>query len=198
MRTPRQGRSNDSAVRMLEATLDLAVRHGLHAVTVADVARTAGSSNGSLYHRFGDRAGLLAAAQQHHLAGVGQELDSLLETLRGEPDDVAAMRHLVAQLMDGFDAHAGVLRTFLLAARDHPELCAQGARTRQDWSTLVVHALRERFGCSPDAAGSVYRILFSVGLSQVVYDDGPLPEALLEDLTRGALAVLRTGGRGGA
>lgn len=191
MRTPRQGRSSDSAARMLDAALDLAVRHGLHGVTVADVARTAGTSNGSLYHRFGDRTGLLVAAQRHFLSGVEQELRDVLDLLRAEPDDTAAVRGLVTALLERFHAHAGVVRTFLLAARDHPDLCEQGGRTRRAWSALVVDALRERFGCSADAAGSVFRITFSVGMSQVVYDDGPLPEVLTTDLTRGVLAVLR-------
>jgi len=54
MRTPLQDRSTSSADRMLEATLDLLETGGLPAVTVAAVAVRAGTSNGSLYHRFGD------------------------------------------------------------------------------------------------------------------------------------------------
>ncbi|MFC6344921.1 helix-turn-helix domain-containing protein, partial [Nocardioides hankookensis] len=64
MRTPLQTRSTSSADRMLEATLELLEAGGLQAVTVAAVAQHARTSNGSLYHRFGDRAGLLRAAQE--------------------------------------------------------------------------------------------------------------------------------------
>ena len=63
MRTPLQTRSTSSADRMLEATLELLEHGGLTSVTVAAVAQRAGTSNGSLYHRFGDRGGLLQAAQ---------------------------------------------------------------------------------------------------------------------------------------
>ena len=67
VRTPLQTRSTSSSDRMLEATRELLETGGLQAVTVAAVADRAGTSNGSLYHRFGDRAGLLQAAQDRAL-----------------------------------------------------------------------------------------------------------------------------------
>ncbi|OBJ59406.1 TetR/AcrR family transcriptional regulator [Mycobacterium sp. 1423905.2] len=48
--------------RVLDAAESLAVASGAAAVTIRAVSATVGVSNGALYHSFGSRAGLLAAA----------------------------------------------------------------------------------------------------------------------------------------
>src|SRR5690242_19817308 len=100
-----QTRSTSSADRMVEATLELLEAGGLQAVTVAAVAQQAGASNGSLYHRFGDRAGLLRAAQERALSAIEAETAAAFARADGEADDVRALRLLAHAALDIFARH---------------------------------------------------------------------------------------------
>jgi AcrR family transcriptional regulator len=53
--------------RILDAARELALRDGPRAVSVAAIARHSGAPAGTLYHRFGSRDGILAAAWQRAL-----------------------------------------------------------------------------------------------------------------------------------
>jgi AcrR family transcriptional regulator len=53
--------------RILDAARELALRDGPRAVSVAAIARQSGAPAGTLYHRFGSRDGVLAAAWQRAL-----------------------------------------------------------------------------------------------------------------------------------
>jgi AcrR family transcriptional regulator len=53
--------------RILDAARELALRDGPRAVSVAAIARHSGAPAGTLYHRFGSRDGVLAAAWQRAL-----------------------------------------------------------------------------------------------------------------------------------
>ena len=102
MRTPLQSRSATSADRMLDATLDLLAEGGLGAVTVAAVARAARTSNGSLYHRFGDRAGLLLAAQDRALGAIETQTLAAFARADAEPATDAGDEAAVANWNGGF------------------------------------------------------------------------------------------------
>ena len=65
--------------RVLDAARRLFDAHGVHAVTMSDVAREAGVAKGTVFHRFGDRQGLAQAL-------VGDAERALQdELLRGPP-----------------------------------------------------------------------------------------------------------------
>jgi AcrR family transcriptional regulator len=53
--------------RILDAARELALRDGPRAVSVAAISRHSGAPAGTLYHRFGSRDGVLAAAWQRAL-----------------------------------------------------------------------------------------------------------------------------------
>ena len=55
--------SNTSRERLLEAAIDVIERHGESAVRVDEIALTAEVAKPSLYHFYGNREGLIAAAQ---------------------------------------------------------------------------------------------------------------------------------------
>jgi AcrR family transcriptional regulator len=63
--------------RILAATRALVAERGVGAVTTAEVARTAGVAKGTVFHRFGDRAGLIRALLDE------QERDLQERILRG-------------------------------------------------------------------------------------------------------------------
>src|SRR6478609_11216450 len=117
MRTPVQSRSESSADRMLAATLDLLAGGGLAAVTVAAVAKAAGASNGSLYHRFGDRSGLLLAAQDLALGRIEAATAAAFARADAEPDDDRALRLLATAALDIFATHRGAMRAYLVEAQ---------------------------------------------------------------------------------
>jgi AcrR family transcriptional regulator len=64
MSKPVQSRGEVSTDNML----DILRRDGLDGFTIGAVCRASGVSSGSIYHRFGDRRGLLMAAQDLYRA----------------------------------------------------------------------------------------------------------------------------------
>ena len=65
--------------RVLEAARDLFAKQGVANVTMEQVARAAGVGKGTVFHRFGDRAGLVMALLDEHERKLQDEL------LRGAP-----------------------------------------------------------------------------------------------------------------
>lgn len=53
---------------ILDAALDAVADGGLPALTIAELTRRSGASNGSIYHHFGGRSGVLAALYQESFA----------------------------------------------------------------------------------------------------------------------------------
>lgn len=171
MRTPTQARSESSADRMLAATLDLLTAGGLGAVTVAAVAKAAGASNGSLYHRFGDRTGLLLAAQDRALARIEAETAAAFARADGEPDDDAALRLLARAALDIFAAHRGAMRAYLVEGQGDPAFEPRNVRSSHLLARTVTGWLRDRFGTTPADAEAAWRILFALGAAQALFDD---------------------------
>ena len=180
MRTPLQDRSTSSADRMLEATLDLLERGGLPAVTVAAVARAAGTSNGSLYHRFGDRTGLLLATQDRALGAIEAETAAAFARADGEADDVRALRLLARAALEIFARHRGPMRAFLVEGRGSADIEARNERSSHLLAATVTGWLRSRFGASRADAEAAWRILFALGASQALFDDAQVSPATLD------------------
>src|SRR5919204_1063813 len=65
--------------RILEAARGLFDQHGVAGVTMEQVARAADVGKGTVFHRFGDRAGLVMALLDEHERKLQDEL------LRGAP-----------------------------------------------------------------------------------------------------------------
>jgi AcrR family transcriptional regulator len=65
--------------RVLAAARRLFAERGAHAVTMEEVARAAGVAKGTVFHRFGDRAGLALALLDEHERALQEEI------LRGPP-----------------------------------------------------------------------------------------------------------------
>lgn len=200
MRTPLQTRSTSSADRMLEATLELLDGGGLPSVTVAAVARRAGTSNGSLYHRFGDRGGLLLAAQDRALGAIEAETAAAFARADGEPDDVRALRLLARAALEIFARHRGPMRAFLVEGRGEPAIQARNEHSSHLLATTVTRWLRGRFGASRPDAEAAWRILFALGASQALFEDaqvspGSIDEAAFADAVARAVGAVVAPGR---
>ncbi len=80
-----------SADRLIDAAMRLLEEHGEGGFRTEDVLAETGLSNGTLYHHFGSRDGLIEAA-------------ALREFERRTLDDVVALRTLIKAIADGADA----------------------------------------------------------------------------------------------
>ena len=196
MRTPVQARSESSADRMLAATLALLDEGGPAAVTVAAVARAAGTSNGSLYHRFGDRHGLLLAAQARVLSTIEAETAGAFAAADKEPDDERAVALLATAAVQLFVRHRGGMRAFLVEV-DTPELETASTAFTHRLARTVTGWLRSRCGCGAPEAEAAWRVLFALGAGRALFDDesvSPVPlaaAALADALGRAVLAIVR-------
>ncbi|GAA4731296.1 hypothetical protein GCM10023350_13300 [Nocardioides endophyticus] len=189
MRAPLQTRSTSSSDRMLEATLELLEIGGLPSVTVAAVARQAGTSNGSLYHRFGDRGGLLRAAQDRALTAIEEETAAAFARADGEPDDTRALGLLARAALEIFARHRGPMRAFLVEGRGEQAIQARNEHSSHLLATTVTRWLRSRFGASRQDAEAAWRILFALGASQALFDDAQVsPDSLGSDAFADAVA----------
>jgi len=74
---------------LLDAAVDLFAADGARGVTMSGVARAAGAPSGSVYHRFPDRAALLAALWRRTVDAFGAAYDA---ELGDAPDPAAAVR----------------------------------------------------------------------------------------------------------
>ena len=79
--------------RLLRAAADVFARQGYDGTRVADIAATAGVSNGALYAHFGSKAELLVAALHTH---GRRPLADLLAASPGRP--VAELREMADRL----------------------------------------------------------------------------------------------------
>jgi AcrR family transcriptional regulator len=79
--TPRQERADAARnrERLLAAARALFAERGVRAVTMSEVAREAGVAKGTVFHRFGDRAGLALALVDEHERALQEAI------LRGPP-----------------------------------------------------------------------------------------------------------------
>ena len=190
MKKPVQPRSEASAEAMVAAALDLLARGGLTAVTVAAVAERSGASNGSLYHRFGDRAGLLRAVHERGFGAMLHETGHAFAEADTEPDDERATLRLGAAALEIMAGHRALIRAFLVDLAGEPDVAARNAVYTADLRATVTGWLVRRLGATAPAADDAFRLLFSVAIAQaLVAEDAPHPEAL----ARAVVAVSRGG-----
>lgn len=78
MRAMTQSRSGETKARVLDATRDLLMEHAISEVTMKDVQERSGVSNGSIFHHFGSKDGILeelfVAERRAYLGSVGRAI----------------------------------------------------------------------------------------------------------------------------
>jgi AcrR family transcriptional regulator len=112
------GRRDD----ILEAARACFAEHGYAATTIELIAARSGASNGSIYHHFGAKDGILAALYTSALASYQQEL---LALLRATADDAeAGIRGAVAHHLEWVEAHPEETRTLF----EHRQALERSAR----------------------------------------------------------------------
>ncbi|CAB4698295.1 MAG: TetR family transcriptional regulator [Actinobacteria bacterium] len=197
MRTPMQSRSETSAEQMVSAALALLEEGGVGAVTIAAVATRSGISNGALYHRFGDRSGLLRAAQDQVLGTIEAETADAFDLADAEPDDDRATRLLAQAALSIFAEHRGAMRAFLVETREQQPFRERTEQSSHLIGALVTGWLITRFDTSPADADAAYRMLFALGAAQALFDDAQVsprpvePGTFADAIARALSAVAR-------
>lgn len=198
LRRPQQARSQSSTDRMLDAALILLERDGMPGVTIAAISRESGVSNGALYHRFGDRRGLLLAAQDRFLSRLEAAWLTASAPIWGIDDPDALLAELVARYLQVFTEHRRTFRAFLMSTDSDEEVRDRGLETSERGSRFIVNQLAGRFCCSERDAMVAYQLLYGQAMLIVLLDDDQLParrvaaQARRELLTRALAAVLRS------
>lgn len=103
--------SHDDTLRkaLSSATIKAIAQSGLGSVSLRAVAAAAGRSTTAVFHHYGDKAGLLAAAAEQALQAEQRFHDMLRDSLSGMPLDPRALGMIVADYVhrrarDGSDA----------------------------------------------------------------------------------------------
>lgn len=174
---------------MLAATLDLLSSGGLAAVTVAAVAAEAGTSNGSLYHRFGDRTGLLLAAQDRAMGAIETATAAAFARADAEPSDDRAVALLARAALDIFEEHRAAMRAFLVEAQGQPAFAPRTEAAAHLLASTVTSWLRTRLGATRADAEAAWRVLFAIGAARALFRDEQVsPRRLADDDLAEALA----------
>ncbi len=95
---PRAERSRDTRDRILEIVIDQLKRSGEAGVRIDAVRDRSGVSIGSIYHHFGDRDGLIIAAQVHRFGRYAEAEIAALSEIVAAAKDLDEFRRAVRQL----------------------------------------------------------------------------------------------------
>jgi len=163
---------------LIDATIRVARRDGLDAVSFRAVAREAGVTNGLIVHHFGTRAALLREALG---AAARASIDvSVLEPAEGDPLRIAS--RLSERVSDGADDELFQFQLVLEAIRrgDHLD---DARATYQAYLDATAHAL-EHAGIhrSPAFTRLVFAALDGLALQQLLFGEPERTDAALEEL----------------
>ena len=171
MRRPKQARSQDSTAKMLDAALDILSRDGVQGLTIAAVSKLSGVSNGSLYHRFGDRRGLLVAAQERFLSQVESAWVLHSGPIWDAPDTDTLLARVVDAFFEIFSTNRRLFQAFMVTGYDDPVLRARGTGTSRSAAAAMTALLVERAGCTKEAADTAFRVLYAQGILVALFTD---------------------------
>src|SRR3954454_21439106 len=117
-------------VAVLDAAAELFDARGYAAVSIADLTAASGVSNGSIYHHFGAKDGVLAALVLDALAGYQ---GGLVAVLADHADDAAGGVRAAGPLeLRGFEAPPRSARLIIA----HRDAAAAGATGREPLTTI--------------------------------------------------------------
>ncbi|MBF4162349.1 TetR/AcrR family transcriptional regulator [Nocardioides sp. CBS4Y-1] len=171
---------------MVAAGLHLLEAGGLPAVTIAAVAAAAGTSNGALYHRFGDRNGLLLAMLDRALGDLEADTVEAFARTSEEPDDDRALEQLGCAAVAIFARRGAVMRAFLAGPAVSPQIEVRRREHSHRLATTVTGWLRDRLGASETQAQAAWRVVFALGASRALFADGDVSPVALSDDEMGA------------
>jgi AcrR family transcriptional regulator len=197
---PQQARSRETLERLLDAAESLILQRGLEQITVAEIAKQAGSSVGAFYARFPDKESLLRCVFQRFYEQATATVDAVLAP---EHWQEASAAELAASAMDFLVRVFNEKRELIVAltlrvARD-PDLGVMGQQVGARIAGRIAELLRARGDHlshpNPDQAiGFVVWLVLSALNSRALGAraiDAVIPDELVAaELTRNAIAYL--------
>lgn len=188
-----QDRSRRTQERIFRAGVALLEEGGQDALTVSAVAAAAGVAVGSVYRRFGDKSGLLAAIQAQFTQDFRAEIQQRLVArhLGPQTPSAAVVEAAVSGVTRMFEAHAGLMRVFMLMGLRDETMLADGVRASHEgggnfrtFLDPVVPLIRHE---DPEAACDVaFRLVYAACAHRLVHGEhleSPRPWSW-DDLTR--------------
>ena len=178
--------------RLLRAAADAFARQGYDGTRVADIAASAGVSNGALYAHFGSKAELLVGALREH---GRQGLADMFKADPGRP--LAEMLLAIGRrLRDRPDA-GGYLQVEALVAARRDEDVARPMRDymgeRADWLAQLIRGAQANDELDPDvSAGALahFCVLLTMGSALVTPDSHAVDEDEWAQLLTRLMAAL--------
>ncbi len=144
-RESRQTRGEKTQAALLDAAEELIVEKGLEGTSIADVAKRAGSSVGSVYHHFKDKRALLYALFHRMTQAVADQSKQAADPARW---DGASVRDLVEgyvdfRLQQRREVGVSKAATALVMAND-PELKSYMAKIKLEGSQALLALILDR------------------------------------------------------
>jgi AcrR family transcriptional regulator len=159
-RRTQQERSEETKARLIEATIDLLVERGYAHLTVADIAKRAGVSNGARVHHFPTKEALVVAANKDLYASAVSLGTARSKSARHSRhpikdcfDDLISL-YFGRWFLGSFDAAAAARTDKRLARRLHPIIADYHENMRRVWIGAFVDA-----GFAPTEAEAAYEVV---------------------------------------
>lgn len=178
---PKQRRSQLSAERVLNASLELLEENGFDAFTVVDVSKRAGVSVGAIYARFGNKESMLRAI---HAYGMERQLEEHTAVAQAPERGASDLRESVLQAVEMvaavFQGNANLLRAFMRLGAVDEVVSERGSATSKDLSIRFKEKVLAHGGelvhPRPEIAVDVaYRMAYCTFARRVM--DGPAYES---------------------
>ena len=119
---PRQARSRDTLERFAAAAVSLLAAESWERISVAQLAREAGSSVGAFYARFADKDALLDLLDERYAEELAALIERRRRRIERSPQSVRReIMALIRSLVRLFRRYRGVLAAVLVAARQRDE-----------------------------------------------------------------------------
>jgi AcrR family transcriptional regulator len=166
VRAPRQARTREGLVRLLDAAEALVAARGFDDAGIAEIARQAGSSVGAFYRRFADKDGLLHALHERFCDEARATADTALNPARWSDAATEEMlREFTMFLVQVFREREGFFRAILQRGASDPVVRERTDRLFEHMADRLAALLRGRRG---DIAHADPTLAATVGLRVVI------------------------------
>ena len=200
IRQPKQGRSHETMVRILDAFEKLLLRKPYDLLTVSDIAREAQTGASSIYARFLDKRSILLAVQDRFRADAKSYFDELYTPACWDDSCVEeALERVIRGTLSWFRRHQNIVKTsLLLGDRDILEAAANSIRPiNVTFADLLQHHLTELTSTEAlETAAKILVLMVAVFHQRIIFGEVAATghelsdDELVETLVVSALAQL--------
>jgi AcrR family transcriptional regulator len=199
---PKQARSEQTLLRLLEAAEDLIREKGIGDVSIPEIVRRAGSSVGGFYARFKDKDELLRALEERFFQRLDERVEELADPAYwGGAPAAAIVASCMHELVTTHRAEHAMINAFFVRAARDVAVRDEGMRFRQRVSARISALLltrREELS-HPEPAVAIdlgIQLAFGLMIQNVIFGETRAGDRVLSDadieleLTRNFLAYV--------